>query len=63
VIAQIEGQNPVARREVLGDRPPITAGTEQPVQDRNRRPGTEFVGCELERHAYSFRAEQRSASM
>ena len=38
VIAQIKGQNPVARREVLGDRPPIPAGTEEAVQDRNRRP-------------------------
>ena len=38
VIAQIEGQDPVARCEMLGDRPPIPAGAEQPMQDRNRRP-------------------------
>jgi hypothetical protein len=51
VIAQIERQNPVARREVLGDRPPIAAGAKQSVEDRDRRRRTEFVGGELERHA------------
>jgi hypothetical protein len=54
VIAQIEGQNPVTRREVLGDRAPVAAGTEQSMQDRNRRPGTGFVGGKVERHAYSL---------
>jgi hypothetical protein len=63
VISQIEGQDPVARCEMLGDRPPIAAGAEQSVQDRYRRPRTEFVSGKLERHAYPFRAEQRSASM
>jgi hypothetical protein len=51
VIAQIEGQNPVTRREVLGDRAPVAAGTEQSMQDRNRWPGTRFVGGKVERHA------------
>jgi len=36
---------------VLGDRPPIAAGTEQAMQDRYRRPRTEFVSGELDRHA------------
>jgi hypothetical protein len=50
VIAQIKGQNPVARREVLGDRPPIPAGTEQPMQDRNRRPCAVFCRSKLDGH-------------